>query len=85
VETIRDELDAALRNFPNLNATQNAKIKTEIAMTSAHEIGHMPGGGTAASHHDEGGLMGPSGSVSGPKFSAESVARFRQTLKWQQQ
>ena len=83
VETIRDTNDAYLRSLGG-NGALDGEFLRNITLTAAHEIGHMPGGGTGNSHHAEGYLMGSSGYGDGLYFSSKSIRRFRGTDQWQQ-
>ena len=50
--------------------------------TTAHEIGHSPGGKSEPDAHNEGGLMKRDGDDIKTDFSAASLKRFRSTSKW---
>jgi hypothetical protein len=84
VEMVREHLDPLFRN-PGFDNTQlNEELRKNIVLTSAHEIGHMPGGGNESSHHAEKQLMGDGGYGNDDSFSPSSIFRFRKTYSWRQ-
>jgi hypothetical protein len=87
VETVRDSFDSGFRDNPQFNTATNNQLIGGLKLTAAHELGHMPGGGFGWQHHNETQLMGQGGAdvnFNGTSFSAQSILRFRTTLKWQQ-
>jgi len=84
VETIRDQNDLLLRSLGAPLQDVRAKIRRNIRLTAAHELGHMPGGGSGGSHHAEQGMMDSDGYSHSIQFAPQSIKRFRQTLNWQQ-
>ena len=84
VEVVRDTVDLSLRP-PSLGIPeQKILVERNKSLTAAHEIGHMPGGGSEQMDHDEGKLMSEDGYDGGLTFSSRSIRRFRISRTWQQ-
>ena len=83
VETARDEFDGLIRaGYPNILDL----VEYGIILNVAHEIGHMPGEASEASHHSEGGTMAEQITVNiNPPtiFSPATIHRFRNASRWQ--
>ncbi len=75
-ETIRENDIASGARIVNLG---NVSMYLDaIALTMAHEVGHVPGTGSESADHAEGGLMKMGGADSvDEEFSAASLLRFR--------
>jgi len=66
---------AAIVDFP-----RQAQYEEQVV---AHEIGHSAGNaGTEVQHHSEGGLMSDADHQPGDRFTAQTINRFREAIKW---
>jgi len=89
IEAIRDaSIDNSAENHIN-DTDLYPDIRTDywenIEGIVAHEIGHAPGGNSASSDHDEGGLMQTGGdTIKSHHFVPVTIKRFRNANQWSQ-
>jgi hypothetical protein len=70
--------------FSNQGLMQDAvdSFYSQLYGTSAHEIGHNPGGQVEQGDHNEEGLMQEGGAGIDVPFSPDTIKRFRNANQW---